>query len=263
VRRGIAGAKGYDPTALSFLVDILAAPVRDYLAALRASLHGSVPAAVGAIVGSAAVSWWVYVPVHELLHAFGCILAGGEVTRLEMDAIYGARQLQKVFPFIAVGSDYAGQLVDFDTGGSDLVYLATDALPYVLTVFPGVPLLCAAARETGSALRAAVKLGLALPVAFAPFISLAGDYYEMGSILVSRAAQQWQPAFSVERWRSDDLFLLVGRLFGDAGDGGAADAVGLGAALLLGTVLALLTYALGAQLARLLLGVGESRQAAR
>ncbi len=248
---------------MTFLVNIFAAPVRDYLAALRASLESSVPAAVVAIVACAGLSWWVYVPLHELLHAFGCILAGGEVTRLEMDAIYGARQLQKVFPFIAVGSDYAGQLVDFDTGGSDFVYLATDALPYVLTVFPGVPLLCAAARETGSGLRAAVKLGLALPVAFAPFISLTGDYYEMGSILVSRAAQRWQPAFVVERWRSDDLFLLVDRLFGEAGDGGAADALGLGAGLLLGTVLAFLTYAAGAQLARWWLGAESSGRVSR
>ena len=36
-----------------------------------------------------AAGWWLYVPVHELLHALACLAAGGEVTRLEIDPLYG------------------------------------------------------------------------------------------------------------------------------------------------------------------------------
>ena len=52
-------------------------------------------------------------------------------------------------------------------------------------------------------------------VGLAPFYNLIGDYYEMGSILVSRAAQQWQPSFAVERWRSDDLFCDISCVIGN------------------------------------------------
>ena len=74
---------------------------------------------------------------------------------------------------------------------SDLVYLATDAAPFVLTVVVGVPLLrgpsprwgpAREARATGPLLARSALFGAALPIAFAPFLSLTGDYYEMGSI---------------------------------------------------------------------------------
>lgn len=141
-----------------------------------------------------AVGWWVYVPVHELLHAAACLAAGGEVTRLEIAPEYGGGLLARVFPFVVSGGEYAGRLSGFATHGSDLVYLATDFGPFLLTLFPGVWLL----RRAGTAGRP-VLFGLALPFALAPFLSLTGDAYEIGSILVTQL-----PAWG-ETLRGDDL----------------------------------------------------------
>lgn len=218
----------------------LRAPVDDYLDALE-SLRQRLAVALLVAALAFGLSWWVYVPVHELLHAFGCLAAGGEVTRLEIDAIYGARFLQGLFPFVAVGSDYAGQLTGFDTHGNDAVYLATVFAPYLLTLFPGVVWLRRAGRE-GRPLRAAVELGAALPLAFAPAISLVGDYYEMGSIVVSRVAGFVDPLFPIGRWRSDDMFRLVGTIPGGLG---IVDVAGIAASFVVGTFLALATYHAG------------------
>ena len=219
-------------------------PLDDYLAALDPFLRGLRLRYAVLLALSFAVSWWVYVPVHELAHALGCRLGGGEVTRLEIDPVYGAALLRRVFPFVAVGSDYAGQLTGFDTRGSDLTYLLTDFLPFVLTIFLGVPLLRSAAAPRSGTGRA-LCFGAALPVAYAPFISLPGDYYEMGSILVSRLAAVCFPAFDPARWRSDDLFKLSSQLFGSAGGGTAADAAGLCLSFVVGAGLALATYGAG------------------
>lgn len=186
------------------------------------------------------LSWWIYVPVHELAHAWGCLLAGGDVTRLEIDGIYGAALLAKVFPYVTVGSEYAGRLSGFDTHGSDVTYLAACALPYVLTVLIGVPLLRAAPRARGWC--RSLLLGAALPIAYAPFASLTGDYYEMGSILVSRVVAALVPGFPVARWRSDDLIKLVRDL---AAQAGPADVAGVAASLIVGVALAFATYGAG------------------
>jgi hypothetical protein len=221
---------------------LLRAPLDDYLNALASVLPGATWRRGLLAVAAAAMAWFVYVPIHELAHAFGCIAAGGEVTRLEIDALYGAALLQQIFPFVAVGSDYAGQLTGFDTRGSDLTYLATDFAPFLLTVLIGVPMLRSVPRIDGRD-RAACVLGASLPVAFAPFISLPGDYYEMGSILVSRWAAP-VTGHSAERWRSDDVFLLVDIL--SANGTTAADWAVVGAAAALGLALALATYSAGA-----------------
>jgi hypothetical protein len=70
------------------------------------------------------VGWWIYVPVHELLHAAACAVAGGGVSRLEIDSMYGGALLARVFPFVVSGSEYAGRLSGFDTRGSDHQALA-------------------------------------------------------------------------------------------------------------------------------------------
>ncbi len=189
------------------------------------------------MVASLLAAWWVYVPLHELAHAWGCLLAGGQVTRLEIAEVYGAAWLARVFPYVTVGSEYAGRLSGFDTRGSDLVYLVTCALPFALTVVVGVPLLRAAPRVRDW--RGAIMLGAAVPMAFAPFGSLTGDYYEMGSILVSRVVAVFAPGFAVERWRSDDLVKLVSTL---APDAAVSDVVGVTASVLVGVVLAFATY---------------------
>ena len=217
-------------------------PIDDYLAALTRALPDVRVGNVLAIVAALAASWWIYVPIHELLHAAGCVLGGGEVQRLEIDPVYGAALLQRVFPFVAVGSEYAGQLTGFDTRGSDLTYLLTDFLPFTLTVLIGVPLLRAAA-SAGSSMRASIALGAAIPIAFAPFVSATGDYYEMGSILVSRAVAAFSAGFDLRRWRGDDLFKIGGELFSKGG--GVGDALGLSASFLLGLMGAFATYAAG------------------
>jgi hypothetical protein len=224
------------------LLALLRLPLDDYLAGLEILLRGRSLAAGLLAVVAAVAAWWIYLPAHELLHALGCVAGGGTVTRLEIDAMYGAAFLQRIFPFVTVGSAYAGQLTGFDTHGNDGTYLLTDALPYVLTVLIGVPALRAAGRRPPG-VGQAMLFGAALPVALAPFISLAGDYYEMGSIVISRLVAAFVPALPLERWRSDDLALLVDRLHGL--DPGLLDAVGVTVSALLGIALAFLTYAAG------------------
>jgi DNA-binding beta-propeller fold protein YncE len=203
------------------LARIVAQPLRDWLDALESCVRTSGRASIAIIAVTLLAAWWLYVPLHELAHAWGCLLAGGGVTRLEIGEIYGAAWLARAFPYVTVGSEYAGRLSGFDTRGSDLIYLATCALPFVLTVFVGVPLLRAVPRARGR--WRAIALGASIPMAFAPFVSLPGDYYEMGSILVSRAVSTVSPGFAVERWRSDDLVKLVSALSpqGDARDAAA------------------------------------------
>jgi len=140
-------------------------------------------AALFVTVLAGVAAWWIYVPIHELLHALGCWVTGGAVSRLEIAPEYGGALLAHVFPFVVSGGDYAGRLSGFDTHGSDLVYLATDAAPFLLSIVLGVPLLRASNRG-----RRPVRFGTAVVLALAPFYSLTGDYYEMGSILVTRAA---------------------------------------------------------------------------
>ena len=216
---------------------IFAQPFSDWVAALDACVRHGRRTAIVVIALSVLVAWWLYVPIHELAHAWGCLLTGGRVTRLEIGEVYGAAWLARMFPYVTVGSEYAGRLSGFDTRGSDLIYLATCALPFVLTVLVGVPLLRAVPRIRGW--WRGVALGAALPAAFAPFVSLPGDYYEIGSILISRAVAAFVPGFAVERWRSDDLVKLIGVL---APDARAGDAAGVTASLFIGSVLAFATY---------------------
>ena len=225
----------------------LAPPVTDFWHGFESSLERGVRGLLLVFLGLI-VGWWIYVPLHELLHAAFCLLAGGSVSRLEIDALYGGHLLARVFPFVVAGGDYAGRLSGFDTGGSDLVYLATDLGPYLLTVFPGVWAL----RRAGG-LGRPFGFGFWLPFALAPFLSLTGDAYEIGSILVTQLPP-WQGSGEL---RSDDVFRLVAELRDRQGApwGGAL------LAFLAGTAWAFSTYALGSWVARRLaaklnLGVG-------
>lgn len=212
---------------------------RDLLHGLDRCLDQGLRGLALALAGLAA-GWWLYVPLHELLHAAGCLIAGGSVTRLEIAPQYGGALLQKIFPFVVAGGDYAGRLSGFETGGSDLVYLATDLAPFVLTLFPGVWWL----RKAGRAGRP-VLFGLSLPFALAPFLSLPGDAYEIGSILITRLSP-WAEMQSV--LRGDDLFQQIERLAAlpDAPWGG------LVLAALVGLLWAFLTCAAGGAIARTL-----------
>jgi hypothetical protein len=191
--------------------------------------------------------WWIYVPVHELLHAAACRAAGGEVRQLEIAPLYGGALLARLLPFITAGGDYAGRLAGFDTHGSDLVYLATDLGPFLLTLVPGVWWLRRAARG-----RRTFAFGASLPVALAPFLSLTGDAYEIGAILVTRLPP-WAGPASRQLLRGDDLWRRVSAIAGAAPKTSPMWELWLGAALAAaaGLAWALLTYGAGAALARL------------
>jgi hypothetical protein len=183
------------------------------LAALDRVLDGGGVRALLRVAVGLVMGWWLYVPVHELLHAAACVATGGTVTRLEIARIYGGGLLEPVVPFVTAGGEYAGRLSGFDTGGSDLVYLATDFGPYLLTLFPGVWALRRAARR-----RWPLRFGAALPMALAPFVALPGDAYEIGSIVSTRVWQilSGQPAAELAAVRGDDLLLVLATVVAQA-----------------------------------------------
>lgn len=150
------------------------------------------------------VCWWIYVPVHELLHAVGCIVTGGTVIQLNIAPQYGGQLLAKIFPFIDSGGEYAGQLIGFNTRGSDLCYFFTDFAPFLLSLIFGAMLL-----RSSFSLRYPLLFGAGLIIAFAPIISVTGDYYEMGSILITRVLRFLSSTFPGEAFRSDDVFRLL------------------------------------------------------
>ncbi len=232
----------YMNAALKRLGRALFLPVQDYLIGLKASIAERRLILIVTIVIAFMAGWWVYVPIHELFHAFGCILGGGEVSRLELSEIYGAALLSRVFPFISVGSDYAGRLTGFETHGNDLTYLLTVFFPYFLTVFIGVPLLRYAGHGKIPSFQRCMWFGISLPIAYAPFISVTGDYYEIGSITVTRFVSHFFPGFQIERWRSDDLIRLADELVFTSGTLRTGDIFGMIFSFLFGMIMIFLTY---------------------
>jgi hypothetical protein len=230
-------------------------PFSDLFACIEVSTRGARPfVALAAMPLGMALTWFVYTPIHELLHVLGCVATGGSVSELEIQPIYGGRLLAKIFPFVVPGGEYAGRLSGFDTRGSDLVYLATDFTPYLLTILIGVPVmrLCTVRARP-------FLFGAAVVVGLAPFYSIPGDYYEMGSILTTRAASWLLPgnAAAYGGLRSDDVFALIGDVLarpaelGLPGGGETGLALSLiGVSLAVGVLLAFLTYALGRWVAR-------------
>jgi hypothetical protein len=144
--------------------------------------------------------WWLYVPIHELMHVAGCILSGGSVQRLELSPLYGGLMLSHVFDFIVAGGDYAGRLSGFNYK-EDWSYAVTVFFPYILSL-PGFLLLEKAVENRWHWLYGAV-----LPLTFAPLISLTGDMFELGSLSLY---QMWSGPEEISRLLiSDDMFLLM------------------------------------------------------
>jgi hypothetical protein len=216
-------------------------PFRDAIRGLDGCLDSGVRALALAALGLLA-GWWLYVPLHELLHAAACRAAGGQVSRLEIEAVYGGALLARVFPFVVPASDYAGRLSGFDSRGSDLIYLATDLGPFVLSLFPGVW-----ALRRAAAARRPLLFGASLPFALSPFLSLTGDAYEIGSILVTRLPPWAAPAVR-GLLRGDDLGKKISALAGMSG----APWGGVALAVAVGILWAFLTYWLGSAVARAL-----------
>ncbi|MDA3933733.1 MAG: hypothetical protein PF630_05305 [Gammaproteobacteria bacterium] len=225
-------------------------PLHDYVSMLESISQHFSWIRLTLLLLALVAGWWLYVPVHELLHAFGCIWSGGEVSQLDLRAEYGAAWLQQYLPWISVGSDYAGQLSGFDTGGSDLVYLATVLMPYLLTVFPGLWLWTLALHGNWQLPWAWLLTGFSFSMVAAPFISLFGDMYESTSIIVTRLLVLADSNTDVARWRSDDVLLLIQQLWPQWR---WTDAIVISCAWLLAVLLAWLLYWSGRQLARYLL----------
>jgi hypothetical protein len=151
--------------------------------------------------------WWVTVPLHEMLHALGCVLAGGSVSELTIQPIYGGVALERLFDFVRSGGEYAGRLTGFDTGGNDVTYFVTVAFPYLLTVCLGVWSLERAAQSRSRAWHAVGIVHSMLPVA-----SLTGDYYEMGSIIVTRLIGMSPETPHASILRGDDIVRVLRRV---------------------------------------------------
>jgi len=97
-------------------------------------------------------------------------------------------------------------------------------------------------------------LGPAFVLALAPFYSLTGDYYEMGSIITTRILGVLRGA-EPPPYRSDDVIQLVADVFTQPAQFGIAGGFGTAAAVLViatglavGALLAFATYAAGARL---------------
>ncbi|HVR29822.1 MAG TPA: hypothetical protein VMS86_09850 [Thermoanaerobaculia bacterium] len=191
------------------LVALLVRPFTEILYGLERCLVPGVTGLLRCFAGLA-IGWWIYVPIHELLHAFGCELGGGRVWRLELDPLYGGALLERWLHFVEAGGDYAGRLAGFDTGGSDVVHLMTTGLPFVLTIFPGVWWMRRGAR-CGSGL----VFGAALVAATGPFLSLTGDAYEIGSLYAVQLAP-WSSAGARAALVGDDAFVIASGLAGSA-----------------------------------------------
>ncbi len=164
--------------------------------------------------------------------------------------------LAEHIPFVVSGSNYAGQLTGFDTKGSDLCYLATDFGPFVLTVLFGVALVKICMKK-----RRPIVFGIAMVVGLASFYNIPGDYFEMGSIITTRAVTVLTgggPDIAFVGIRSDDVFTLIQNIFTKPAELGLAGFGNVVIALLLVVVslvvdvfLAFATYAAGGAVARL------------
>jgi hypothetical protein len=162
---------------------------------------------------SVVVTWFVYVPIHELLHVAGCVVTGGTVTELIMGREYGADFLARFFPFITPQSgQYAGRVTGFEPNG-DVGYFVTVFAPYILTLFPGIWLVGHAAYT-----RKFWLFGPGIVVGLAGFYNLTGDYFEMGTILSTRIVDLisgGNASASINAFwemRSDDLFHLISEI---------------------------------------------------
>lgn len=213
---------------------------------LEALLSRKGRAGLAAAFAAMVLFWFLYVPAHELLHAAGCVLSGGEVRELALQPWYGAGLLKKIFPFITPGSEYAGRLTEFSVPGR-FSYLLVDLLPYVPSLF-GLALVRLAGRRNRPFL-----YGPAVLLAFMPVIAIPGDYYEAASLFTSPLVETLAPGTPAGRLVSDDAV----KLFFELRETGRLTPVTLtvfAVGLSLSALLAAVTLAVEAGMARLLFG---------
>ncbi len=153
--------------------------------------------------------------------------------RLDIDPMYGARLLQRMFPYVQVGLGlcraarrlrHPRQRLDVCAGG-----LLSIRVDHCRSAFR-----CsyASRRATLPGVGSTLLLGMVLPLAWAPMLAIGGDFYELGSIAVSRAARYWRE--TVESWRGDDVVAIAGPDFD--GESAWSDVAGIAASLPFGIV---------------------------
>ncbi len=224
---------------------------------------GSPPKLLAPMLISMIITWFIYVPIHELLHVAGVVAPGGAVSVLEVAPRYGGTILAEHIPWVVSGGVYAGRLSGFDTRGSDLIYLSCVFMPFMLSVLIGVPLVKICMKR-----RRPFLFGVAMVLGLAPFYNMPGDYFEMGSIITTRALTLFvgggnPPVFV--GIRSDDVFTLIANIFSQTGATGLAGVgatavllIIVGVSLVVDVLLAFTTYALGCGVARVLVRPVES-----
>ncbi len=190
------------------------------------------------------VTWFITVPVHELLHVVGCLITGGQVTEVTIQPIYGGTLLSRLFDFVVAGGDYAGQVRGFDTRGSDFCYIVMDCFPFLLTIFFGVSLLELAAHTGNS-----IWHGVGIVQTLLPVASITGDYYEMGSITLTRILGYRPDSIEAGLYRGDDLFRVISSVWESEGPGGMLIVAG---AVVLGFIFLTATLDLSILFARLI-----------
>ena len=199
------------------------------------------------VMVSIVVTWFLYVPIHELLHVAGCVFTGGTVSELVMGREYGADFLKEIFPFITPATTkYAGRVTGFEPNG-DIGYLICVFAPFILTLFPGVWCLKQAYKK-----KIYWMMGPGVVMGLASFYNLTGDYFEMGTILSTRLINSLLGGGPADNFasfwllRSDDIF----RLFSEISE--APEMYGIGTVN--GTLVTSLAIAIGLFLAISLAG---------
>ncbi|MCB1051229.1 MAG: hypothetical protein H6510_05975 [Acidobacteria bacterium] len=149
--------------------------------------------------------FFVYTPIHELLHAGAALLFGGTVEELAISPEYGGALLAKVFPFVVTESEYAGQLSGFSVPNY-WAYAGVDWAPYLLSL-PGIALIAKAVQKQKTGLG-----GLGFLLAFIPVTQFSGDFFEMWSLIFTQIHEALDPALAPGAFVSDDAFKLFGAL---------------------------------------------------
>lgn len=232
---------------------VLAGPFVDLAALVRSQLlpvEGRLRALVLMALGTALAVWCV-VPVHELLRAAGCLLAGGDVAHLRIPALFGGPLVARAVPFVQVVGSGVGRPSGFDTGGSLAALLATHLAPYLLlTVLMGVPLLAAATQA-----RRPFVAGVGLVLGLLPLLEVPGDPFVVGAVPVDRLIVAVGGGADATARSESRLAVLSDRPATSRPEGLTVPLLIVGASLLAGLLVALLLYRLGGTWTRLL-GVG-------
>jgi len=151
--------------------------------------------------------FFLYTPLHELMHAGAAILMGGSVSELAIAPLFGGKLLARILPFVVAESEYAGQLTGFSVPNR-LAYAVVDGAPYLLSL-PGVALLEAARRRVSLPLG-----GLGFLVTWIPLTQFSGDFFEAWSLILSYAHAGLLAGTEAKDFVSDDAFRQSAFLLG-------------------------------------------------